>query len=105
MSPLENLARAVAETGGLVHRCYAHMEGAIAAGKSPPDVPPPPIVLFRLLLDILEERFEDVHEADLTTAARVLDAVGTAIEEDLLFVPLDTPPCARSVPRSRRRRG
>jgi hypothetical protein len=90
MSPLEELARAVAQTGGLVHASYAHMEAVLDAGRVPPDAPPPPIVLFQLLCDILEERLGDIHEADITTAAEILDAVGDAMESDLFFLPLPT---------------
>ncbi len=92
MEPLEELARSLVETGGLIHQSYSHMERVMAAGRSAPDAPPPPIVLFQLLCDILEERFEDVHEADLTTAAEIIDAVGAAIESDLYFIPIEGSP-------------
>ena len=92
MSPLHALAKAVAETGGLVHQTYAHMEAAQAAGHVAPDAPPAAGVLFALLLDILDGRFDDLEPVDLETAAHVLERVGDAIESDLYFVPLEGDP-------------
>jgi hypothetical protein len=108
MTPLEELARALAQTGELLHQIYGHMDSVAAAGHVAPEAPPPPIVLFQLLVDVLEERFENVHEADLTTAVELLDAVGDAMETDLYLMPVEAPAPALRRPRGAcagRRRG
>lgn len=92
MSPLQRLAKAVAENGGLVHQVYSHMEAAAVRGHLAGDAPPPGEVLFVLLLDLLEGRLDDLAPIDIEMAARVLDRVGDAIESDLFFLPLDGAP-------------
>jgi hypothetical protein len=92
MSPLEALAKSVAETGDIVHQTYAHMEAAAAAGLISSDAPPPGAVLFSLLVDILPDRLDDLEPIDIEMAARVLERVGDAMEEQLFFLPLDGAP-------------
>ncbi len=108
MTPLEELARALAQTGELLHQIYSHMDAVAAAGHVAPEAPPPPVVLFQLLVDVLEERLEGVHAADLATAAEMVDAVGDAVETDLYLMPVEAPPRAVRRPRggcAGRRRG
>lgn len=103
-TPKELVAKAVAEVGGLAHQAYAHMEAA--PGFDPNAAPRPGEVMFGLLSQFTGDWGEAFDPEELTTTARVLDAVGAAMEEELLFVAHDGPPCADRAQRRRgRRRG
>ena len=99
--PEPNLARSLVAVAAQLHGILSHMDANLAAGRSAPGAPPPPVVLESLLGGCLEEMVErDPLLAELM--ANALDEIG-AIVADEIFLVAPRPP-ARPVNRTERRR-
>ena len=93
MDPLQTLLRALAETGAVVHQVYSHMDASILATGGPKlNEPPPPVALFMLLMDIIPDRLTEFEPIDFETAARLLDLIGEAIEQEIYLLPIEGAP-------------
>ena len=96
-----SLAHSLVSVAAQLHGILSHMDRTIAAGRSPADAPPPPVVLESLLDDCLAPLVErDPVLAELMAAA--LDEIGAIVEEEIFLV--RTPPPPRPLNRTERRR-
>lgn len=99
-TPLQHLVAELIGIGGQLTTTLDHMYRTEAASHRT-DLEPVPVVLARLLEDILAEPSGSFSHDELHGAARVLRTASTAIENDLFLV---APP-NRAARRTQRRGG
>jgi hypothetical protein len=101
--PVEHLVTALLQSFGQLALIVEHMYES-AANTSAEDVEPVPVVLHRLLADVLTPLADGADEAAVTTAAQVLCAATATIGAEVHLVSLPpTAACGRRTPPSARR--
>jgi hypothetical protein len=83
------LALAMMNSFGQLSIILTHMFRSQAEGRSTPDAPPPPLVLERLLADVLDGLCDQHEVGDIATAAQMLASATELIGEELFMVDID----------------
>jgi hypothetical protein len=98
-TPVDRLVTSLLGCGGPLSSMVNSMVEYQASGRSAPDAPPIPEVAHRLVASVVQEAVGRYTDAEIGTAAVMIDAAMDAVCENLFIVP----PRSGS-PISRRRR-
>jgi hypothetical protein len=101
--PVEHLVTALLQSFGQLALVVEHMYESAASAQSE-SVEPVPVVLHRLLADVLAPLADGADEAAMTTAAQVVCAATATIGAEVHLVTLPpTAACGRRMPPGARR--